>query len=167
VIALVLSHGENNYLSLNFASLSLPSHLFVHLFIVPRTLLSSSLGLQCYVGLGLVHRFVMVNFSGVRLLAPHPAWRIRDCTSSGPYPLTCLAWMAISGADASASIALQDIGVRKPASPQLGGSPRGGIFMLKHIAHRSYIVTEDGKVCACVIKLCVKAIWWFMPCHTE
>jgi hypothetical protein len=40
---------------------------------------------------------------------------IRDYTSSGPYPLTCLAWVALTAAYAPASKTLQIIGARKPS----------------------------------------------------
>jgi hypothetical protein len=74
----------------------------------------SLLPLQPCAGLGLLHGFVAVNFSGVVSLAPRstPNWRTRDHTSSGPYPLTCLAWVAQPGAYASASIALRVVGER-------------------------------------------------------
>jgi hypothetical protein len=45
-------------------------------------------------------------------LLPHaqpPTWKTRDCTSSGSYPLSCLAWMALSEAYAPASKALRVI----------------------------------------------------------
>jgi hypothetical protein len=40
----------------------------------------------------------------------------RDYTSSGLYPVTCLIWVALLGASASASIALRAIGARKTSS---------------------------------------------------
>jgi hypothetical protein len=52
---------------------------------------SSSLGQQPCVGLGPVHGFVTVNFSGVGSLAQPPTWRTRDYISSSPYPVTCPA----------------------------------------------------------------------------
>jgi hypothetical protein len=51
------------------------------------------------------------------VVSPHaqpPTWRTRDNTSSGPYPLTCLAWVGLPGAYAPASIALRVIGAHKP-----------------------------------------------------
>jgi hypothetical protein len=47
------------------------------------------------------------------LLAQSPICRTRDYTLSGPYPLICLTWVALPGAYAPASIALQASGARK------------------------------------------------------
>jgi hypothetical protein len=69
----------------------------------------SLLTLQPCAGLGLLHGFVTVNISGLGSLAQPPTWRTRDYTLSGPYPLTCLAWVALPGA-----YALRVIGARKP-----------------------------------------------------
>jgi hypothetical protein len=43
-----------------------------------------------------------------------PTWRTRDYTSFGPYPSTCLAWVALPGAYTPTSIVLRVIGVCKP-----------------------------------------------------
>jgi hypothetical protein len=75
---------------------------------------SCSLALQPCVGLGLLRSFVTVYFSGMGLLAQPPTWRTRDNSSSGPYPLTCLAWVTLPGAYAPASIAAPVIGAHKP-----------------------------------------------------
>jgi hypothetical protein len=42
-----------------------------------------------------------------------PTWRTRGYISSGTYPLTCLAWVALLGAYAPASIDLRVIWARK------------------------------------------------------
>jgi hypothetical protein len=44
---------------------------------------------------------------------PQPTWRTWDYTSSCPYPLTCLAWVALQRAYAPASIALWVTKARK------------------------------------------------------
>jgi hypothetical protein len=87
----------------------------------PVTTIALRFSLQPLVRLRLLHSFggfVTVSFSMVG--------KTRDYTSSGPYPMTCLAWMALPGAYTSASIALRVIGTRKP----LRGSPQGGILPL-------------------------------------
>jgi hypothetical protein len=68
-------------------------------------------------GLGLLHGFVTVNFSEVGSLAQRPIPNLEDQkdTSSGPYPLTSLAEVALPGAYAPASIALRVIGAGKPS----------------------------------------------------
>jgi hypothetical protein len=48
------------------------------------------------------------------LLAPSPTHNLADQTSSGRYPLTCLACVALPGAYNPASITLRVIGGRKP-----------------------------------------------------
>lgn len=57
-----------------------------------------------------------LNFRGWGLQpqAKTPVWRAKDYTSSGPYPFTCLEWVAPSGDYAPANIALRVIGARKP-----------------------------------------------------
>jgi hypothetical protein len=75
----------------------------------------SLLALQPCVGLGLVRGYVTVDFSGVGSLAPHPTpnLRTRDYTFSGPYPSTCLVWVAPEPF-VPASIPLRVTGARKP-----------------------------------------------------
>jgi hypothetical protein len=60
----------------------------------------------------LLHGFVTVNFFAVGLLAPQPNHYPEDqrLCLSGPYPLTCVSWVALPGAYAPASIAHQVIG---------------------------------------------------------
>jgi hypothetical protein len=45
--------------------------------------------------------------------AQTPTWKTRDYTLSGPYCLTCLAWAALPGAYAPASIVLLLFGARR------------------------------------------------------
>lgn len=70
------------------------------------------LAVQFRVGLDLLHGFVTVNFSGVGVISPNaqlPSWRTRGYTSSGPYSLTHLAWVALPGPYDPVSIALRVI----------------------------------------------------------
>jgi hypothetical protein len=76
--------------------------------------LSSLLGLQSCVGLGFLHGFVTVNFSSVGSLATRPPPNLENYTSSHPYHLACLAYAALPGAYAAASIALRVIEACKP-----------------------------------------------------
>jgi hypothetical protein len=78
----------------------------------------SLLALQPCVGLSLFPGFITVNFSGGGVVGETHAQpltcRSRDYTSSGAYPLTCLAWVALPGAYAPASIAFRVTRARKP-----------------------------------------------------
>jgi hypothetical protein len=59
-----------------------------------QSISSSILVLQPCVDLELLHGFIRVYLCGVGSLAPCPL-EDQDYTSSGSYPLTCLAWMAL------------------------------------------------------------------------
>jgi hypothetical protein len=77
---------------------------------------SSLLALQPCVGLGLLHGFVTVNFSGMWSLAPRPTLNLEDQELHFVWPLP----FHLSGMGgptrsyASASIALRVSGARKP-----------------------------------------------------
>jgi hypothetical protein len=64
--------------------------------------------------LGVLPDLVTIDFSEVGLLAHPLTWWTRDYTSSDPYPLTYLAWMALPGAYAPASVAFRVTGARRP-----------------------------------------------------
>lgn len=75
---------------------------------------------QPCVGLGLLcgppvfsGGFITVSFSAVGSLVP-PPWGMKEYTLSGPYPFSCLTWVALPEAKAPTSIALQVIGARRP-----------------------------------------------------
>jgi hypothetical protein len=73
-------------------------------------------GTTTLVGLSLLHHRLCRFYFGVGLL-PHaklPTWRTRRHISSGPYPLTYLAWVALPAACTPTSIGLQVIGVPRP-----------------------------------------------------
>jgi hypothetical protein len=81
------------------------------------------------VALGLLHGFVAVHFfrGGVVSPTPKPQPGGPDYTSSGPYPLTCLAWVAILGA-------LRVTGAHKPSlhDKAVVAGVCGLVFILSH-----------------------------------
>jgi hypothetical protein len=62
----------------------------------------------------LLHRFWRFPWWLCQTHAQPPTLRVRDYTSPVPHPLTYLAWVALPGAYAPASITLLVNGVRKP-----------------------------------------------------
>jgi hypothetical protein len=104
----------------------------------------SLLTLRPCVGLGLLHGYVAVIFFRSGVSVPRPTsnpkiWRNSNYTSSGPYPLTCMAWMALPGAYVPTSIALRLSGASK--------SP----------LHDKAVVLEEGY---CIISSIIWAVSW-------
>jgi hypothetical protein len=100
-------------IKMSYASLSF--HVLLSSFLLISFLFVFLQALQPSVGLGLLYGFVTVHFSGVKSLTPcpNPTLEGQGLHFVWPLSLSCLAWLALPGVYAPASIALLGTGAHK------------------------------------------------------